>query len=367
MIKNKHIPLIKPSLPPKEEYEKMLDRIWEDRILSNRGPYHNEFMGKVSNYLDVEYSYPYVNGTIALETAIKILGIKGKEIITTPFTYVATTLAIMNTGNIPVFVDINPYDGNITSSSIKESINENTAAILPVHIYGVPCDIDDIEEIAKENDLYTIYDAAQAFGVKYNGMGIGNFGDLSIFSMHATKTFNTIEGGLICTNNPDMNRIVHLSCNFGMAENYDLIYSGSNGKFNEFQAAMGLLQLKYVDDNIKKRKNIVDVYKKYLDDDIVFTKFDDSAIKYNYTYFIIVHPKRDMILDELMKKNISSRKYFYPLTSDYSLIKDEYGKINLKNAKHVSERILAVPVYPELTEKEVKKICHIINDTIENK
>lgn len=367
---NNHIPLVKPFLPPHNEYSKMLEKIWDNRILSNRGPYHNQFMSKVSNFLDVGYAYPFVNGTIALETAIKVLNLKDTEIITTPFTYVATTLSIINTGNTPIFADVNNYDGNIDPLSIEELITPKTSAILAVHIYGQPCDIESIEEIAKKHNLYVIYDSAQAFGVKFKGKGIANYGDINIFSMHATKTFNTIEGGLICSNNPDMNRIVHLSCNFGLAENYDLIYPGSNGKFNEFQAAMGLLQLKYVNKVIEKRKQLVEEYKKHLPDYLIYTRYDREDTEYNYTYFVIIHPERDEIMNELMRKNISSRTYFSPLVSESTLVKRDFKPFvldpysELENAKSVAKDVLVIPLYYDMELKDVKRVSDVINKTL---
>jgi dTDP-4-amino-4,6-dideoxygalactose transaminase len=358
----KTIPLVKPYLPDKNKFDDFTNEIWKTSILSNRGPIHNRYLDSVKRYLKVDYAYPYVNGTVALETAIKILGIYGKEIITTPFTFVATTLAILNTGNIPVFCDVDEK-GNIDHTKIKDLISENTGAILPVHVYGEPCNIKEIEKIVYDTDIYIIYDAAHAFGTEIENRGIGNFGDISIFSTHATKVFNTIEGGLMSFNNPEFYRIAHLACNFGLDENYDLVFPGSNGKMNEFQAAMGLLQLDEIDNIIEYRKKIVEFYKSKLSDDLIFTKFDTSNVKYSYSYFIIHHENRDKIHDELIRRGITTRKYFSPLTSDYKLLKNN-REFKLDRARKISESILAIPLYYNLSIKDAEYIVKQLNKLV---
>lgn len=363
---NNFIPLVKPFLPQLHEYTKLLEQIWDNRILSNRGPFHEQLKDGVKKYLKVDYVYPYVNGTTALEIAIKMLGIKNKEIITTPFTYVATILAILNTDNIPVFCDVNEK-GNIDENLIEGLITEKTAMILPVHVYGQPVNIDKINSIAKKHDLFVVYDAAHAFGVEIDKIGIGNFGDISMFSSHATKVFHTIEGGFLSYNNPEMDRIAHLSCNFGLGENYDLVYQGSNGKMNELQAAMGLLQLKYLDENIRKRKTICDYYRDQLPKEISVTDFNDIDIKYNYQYYIIKHKDRDKIHDELLRKGIATRKYFYPIATQYSLIQSKIGIKSFPIAEKLSREVLAIPLYSELDKKSLTRIVSGINKLIKDK
>ncbi len=356
----KHIPVVKPYLPDKKKYIKYLNRIWKESWLTNFGPIHNEYINSAKNYLGVNYVYPFLNGTTSLEATISILGIKGKEIITTPFTFAATITSIINSGNIPIFIDVNINDGNIDINKIEEKITKNTAAILPVHIYGNPVDIEKIEIIAKKYDLYTIYDSAHMFGVTINNIGIGNFGDVSVFSTHATKVFHTIEGGLITFNNPEIFRISKLFSNFGFNEEYDVIYPGTNGKMNEFQASMGLCILDDLDLIISKRKNVFEFYKKYLPNDIIFTKYDNKNIHYNYIYMIIKHPNRDKIKNDLLVKNVSSRPYFYPICSEFTLIKKLYGNIEMPIALNLSKEVLAIPMYSELTENDVEYISKII-------
>lgn len=364
-MKNKYISVTEPFLPPLEEYTEYLSTIWDNKWVTNMGPFFNEYKSKVKKYLSVDGLYPTLNGTIALELAIKTLGIKGKYIITTPFTFVATTLSIINTGNFPVFCDIDPDTGNMDYKRLEEIIkgNDDIAAILPVHVYGEPVDILGIEKIASKYDLFTIYDAAHCFGTEYKGKGIGTFGNFSIFSTHATKVFNTIEGGLITYNgnNPDVDRILHLSCNFGINETYDLVYPGNNGKMNELQASMGILQLKYINSNIKKREEVVDLYKKYLNPELIFTKYNSKDVKYSYPYFIIKSDKRNKIEKELLKKGISSRKYFYPISSEFSLVKDSYDYQDMKHARILSKKVLAIPLHHNLTEEDVINISNIIN------
>jgi dTDP-4-amino-4,6-dideoxygalactose transaminase len=359
---HRNIPVVKPYLPDRAKYDKYLDELWDSRWLTNMGKFHNEYINRAKKYLDVPFIYPLLNGTAALETAIKTFGINNKEIITTPFTFVATTLAIINTGNIPVFCDVDPDTGNMDLDKAEKLITDNTAAILPVHIYGEPLDLDKLEKMCNKYDIFSIIDSAHAFGVKINEKGIGEFGDINAFSTHSTKLFHTIEGGLLTYSNPELDRIIKLSVNFGLQENYDLIYPGTNGKMNEFQCAMGLCILDDIDYLIEERKRLFDIYKKNLNEDIIFTKFNKKEVHYNYIYFIIKHPKRDLVYKNLLRKNITTRKYFNPLTSDYTLIKNMYKKNdNLPVAKNLSNEVLALPLYPGLKDSEILFICNQIN------
>lgn len=361
---NKHIPVVRPYLPDKAKYFGYLDQLWESRWLTNFGKFHNEYIDKTKAKLKVPFVHPLLNGTIALETAIKIFGIKGKEIITTPFTFVATTLAIMNTGNTPVFCDIDPLTGNINLDLVEKLITKNTAAIMPVHIYGEPIDLVKLESICNKYDLFSIIDSAHTFGVEINGVGLGNFGDMNAYSTHSTKSFHTVEGGLLTYTNPDFDRIVKLSTNFGLQENYDLIYPGTNGKMNEFQCAMGLCMLDDIDELTELRKTAVHTYIENLPSDIIFTKFARDDVKYNYIYFVINHPQRDLIYKKLLRKNITTRKYFSPLTSNYTLVQSTYGRSKLPIAEKLSNEVLALPLYPELDKEDIIMICNIINKTL---
>lgn len=353
----------KASLPKYEEYCKEIKSIWDNSWLTNNGELHNKLESELKNYLDVNNLTLFVNGHLALENAIKVLDLKG-EVITTPFTFISTTHAIARCGLTPVFCDINPEDYTIDVNKIEELITDKTSAIIPVHVYGNVCNVEEIERIAKKHNLKVIYDAAHAFGVEYKGKSIADYGDISMFSFHATKVFNTIEGGALVYQNSDYKEKLNYLKNFGITDEEHIDYIGGNAKMNEFQAAMGLCNLKYIDDNIKKRKIIYERYIELLKDikGIKLNYIQDDVTS-NYAYFPIVVQDdykltRDELYDILVSNNIYPRKYFYPISNELDIYKDCKG--NTPIARDISNKVLTLPIYPDLELENVEKICKII-------
>lgn len=366
-MKMKKILVTKTALPPFEEYCNEIKEIWNNHWLTNMGIKHETLKQELKKYLKVKNVSLYTNGHLALEAAIKGLKLSG-EIITTPFTFASTTHAITRNGIKPVFCDINLENFTIDTKKIESLITDKTTAILPVHVYGTPCDVDEIERIAKKYNLKVIYDAAHAFGVEVDSKGIANYGDVSMFSFHATKVFHTIEGGALTYNDQEYSKFFRLEKNFGIANEESVIENGGNGKMNEFQAAMGLINLKYIERGIQRRKKIVETYRKLLEDieGIIYLK-DMEGVKYNYAYFPIIIDEtrygksRNEVFEKLKEYNIFSRKYFYPLTSDFECYKNlENNKEELKNSKYISNRVMTLPLYEELELEEVEYICTAI-------
>lgn len=364
----KSIMVTKSFLPPFEEYSEEIKRIWETHWLTNMGPLHEELKDKLKEYLKVNEATLCNNGHLALEIGLKALGLpEGSEVITTPFTFASTTHALVNNGLKPVFCDIEMETYNIDAEKIENLITEKTVAIMPVHVFGNPCDVQKIENIAKKYNLKIFYDAAHAFGVEIKGKGIGQFGDISMFSLHATKVFNSIEGGVLSYNDSTLQVKLRLFKNFGITGPERVEAVGLNSKMNEFQAAMGIVNLRYIDEQIQKRKVITQRYRENLKnvDGISFLK-DLDGIKYNYSYFpIIIDEKlfgktRNELFEKLKEYNIFTRKYFYPLITDFDCYKEEYKQIKLPNAKYISERVLTLPIYGELELEEIDYICNII-------
>jgi len=364
----KPVYVTQPFLPPLDEFVPYLKEIWESKWLTNMGKYHQQFERALADYLGVKYVSLFTNGTLALVTALQSLRIAG-EVITTPYSFVATTHALHWNGIKPVFVDIEPEYCNLNPEKIEAAITPKTTAILPVHVYGNPCDVERIQQIADIYGLHIIYDCCHAFGVKINSTSICNFGDLSVLSFHATKVFTTFEGGaIICHDEKIKKRIDHLK-NFGFAGETTVIAPGINAKMNEFQAALGSLQLKYIDEMIEKRKRIADIYRKELKG-IEGIKYltDIKGVKHNYQYFpILIDSKkygrsRDEIYEELKKHNIFTRRYFFPLISQFPTYRGlpSARSENLVVAEKVTREVLCLPVYPKLEEKEIEKICLII-------
>lgn len=357
----------KSFLPPMEEYVEEIKYIWESSWLTNNGLLHNSLEQKLTNYLKVISSTLFVNGTLALETALEALNLEG-EVITTPFTFAATTHAISRKNLTPVFGDIEPNTFNLDPTKIEELITDKTSAIVPVHVFGNPCDVKAINKIANKYNLKVIYDAAHAFGVTVEGKGIGTFGDVSMFSLHATKVYNSIEGGLLTCPDQSLQRKLNLLKNFGISgpENIDTV--GTNAKMNEFQAAMGLVNLRYIESEIEKRKKIAYLYRELLTGIDGITSLEDiQGVKHNYSYFpIIVNEDfgvtRDVLHRELENYNIFTRKYFYPLCVDFACYKEEFidTKSRLPIANKVSEEILTLPIYGSLSEGEIEYICESI-------
>lgn len=358
--------ITKPTLPPLEEYKKEMSEIWESAWLTNDGYFYGEFKNKLKQYLKVENIELFVNGHLALDIAIKALELKG-EVITTPFTFASTTHAMVTNGLKPVFCDINENDFTIDVNKIEELITDKTSAIIPVHVYGNPCNVQKIDEIASKYDLKVIYDAAHCFGVELKGKSIADFGDISMFSFHSTKAFHSIEGGMLSFKNKDLIKKLYLLKNFGISGPESVELVGMNAKMNEFQALMGYLNLKYIDDNIEKRKKLVYKYRELLKEvDGIRYLEDIEGVKHNYSYFPIVIDKnifgktRDELHEKLKEYNIFTRKYFYPLITDFECYKYEYNSENTPIAKYIANRVLTLPLYSDLEIESLEKICNII-------
>lgn len=364
---NKKIFVTQPSLPPFEEISDLLADIWEKKWVTNKGEYHKKFEKELAEYLGVKYISLCASGTIALMIALKALNIEG-EVITTPFSFVATTHVLSWNNLKPVFVDIEPKSFNIDTAKIESAITPNTSAILPVHVYGNPCNVEEITKIAARHRLKVIYDACHTFGVTLKGSSILNFGDLSVLSFHATKVFNTFEGGAIISHDKETKTKIDRLKNFGFVNETTIDGIGINGKMNEFQAALGLLQLKYVDKYIQKRKSIAFQYRKELAD-IKGIRFheDFPGVKHCYPYFPIIVDKdiygksRDELYLLFKKKNIRTRRYFYPSINQitaYSNLPSAKPE-NLPVTNMVSEQILCLPIYEGLKRNQVNLICEI--------
>ena len=360
----KPIFVTEPHLPALDKFIPMLEDIWKSKWITNMGEYHLELEKALAEYLGVPYISLFTNGTIALITALQTLDITG-EVITTPFSFAATCHALHWNRIQPIFVDIEPHYFNINPDLIEMAITPDTKAILPVHVYGHPCDNEKLQGIADRHGLKLMYDAAHAFGVKEKGTSVLNYGDLSILSFHATKVYNTIEGGAIVSHDKKTKTRVDDLKNFGITDELTIVAPGINGKMNELQAAYGLLQLKEVDNLIAKRKNIAAIYKSELKGIEGIRVMDiPSEIEYNYSYFpVLIDEKkygysRDYVYDFLKSKNIFSRKYFYPLLSNiitYNKIKSA-SKENLKVANRVADEVLCLPIFPDMSDEELKYI-----------
>lgn len=365
---NKPIYVTQPFLPPLEEFMGYIKQIWGNKILTNNGPFHQQFEKELAEYLGVKYLSLFANGTLALITALQALRISG-EVITTPFSFVATTHSLWWNNIKPVFADIEPVHFNLDPGRIEAAITPQTTAIVPVHIYGNPCDVDAIQKIADTYELKVIYDAAHAFGVTLNGNSILNYGDLSVMSFHATKVFNTIEGGAIVCHDEKMKQRIDYLKNFGFADELTVVAPGINAKMNEFQAALGILQLKYIDEVIEKRKRLIAMYRELLGDiSGLYIMNNIHSIKYNYAYFPILidvdkyGETRDEVYEKLKQHNIFGRRYFYPLISQfptYSGLPSSKPK-NLLVATKIAEQVICMPIFPDLQESEIKYICKIL-------
>jgi dTDP-4-amino-4,6-dideoxygalactose transaminase len=365
------INVTKPFLPPFEEYESVIKQIWNNRWLTNNGPIHMELENEITKYLKVNQSTLFTNGHLALDIAIKSMNLKG-EVITTPFTFASTTHAIVSNKLKPVFCDINLKDFTIDVEKIEELITDKTCAIIPVHVFGYPCDVKAIEQIAKKHNLKVIYDAAHVFGVEIDEIGIGNYGDISMFSLHATKVYNSIEGGLLTFNNDTLKDKFNSYKNFGISDYESVKYVGSNAKMNEFQAAMGLVNLRYINEQIINRKIITDIYKSQLKEiEGIYMVEGKDNVKHNYAYFPIIIDEnktgisRDKLYNKLQEYNIFTRKYFYPLITDFDCYKNMYQFNDLHNAKYISDRVLILPLYGDLSHEDVLEIVDIIKHIIQ--
>ena len=370
MNTKKTITVTKPSLPSLDEYIPYLESIWESAWLTNNGQFHRELEEKLAQFLGVKYISLCSNGTLALMLALKALGIKG-EVITTPFSFVATSHAISWLSCTPVFVDVDPLTCNLDPDKIEAAITEKTSAIMPVHVYGNPCDNDKIDRLAKKYDLKVIYDAAHAFNVKKDGSSILNWGDISVLSFHATKVFNTIEGGAVICHSEEMKKKIDDLKNFGFRNETTVADIGINAKMNEVQAAMGLIQLKHVDDYINKRKKIVKWYDIGLKDIPGLDPVKITGnVESNYAYYpVMVDPaefglNRDELYEMLKSKNIYARRYFYPLISDFPMYKDlaSLQANDLLVAENIAERVICFPIYPDLEKADVDLILRLLKE-----
>lgn len=358
----------RPILPDLDELQESLEDIWETKILTNGGPKHQELEGAINSLLKVPASCLFNNGTIALITACQALRLSG-EVITTPFTFPATPHILVWNNITPVFCDIDEETMNIDEKKIESLITSKTSAILGVHVYGTPCAVDSIQEIANRYGLKVIYDAAHAFGIEINGRGIGTFGDISMFSFHATKLFHTVEGGCLTFNDVYLKPRIDLLKNFGIKNENEVILPGINGKLNEIQAAIGLLNLKHIDQEREKRKKIAEVYREELGHVPGITLLKQQQyVRPSLQYFVIrIDPSqfglsRDEVHAKLKEYNIITRKYFYPLCSDYVCYKmlPSASISNLPVANRIVHEVLSLPFYGELELDDVRVICQII-------
>lgn len=362
----KNIFVTRSSMPPYEEYIKAIKPLWDSRWLTNMGKYHHELEEKLKSYLEVEGLSLMVNGHMSLEMAIQAMNFpEGSEVITTPFTFISTTHAIVRNNLKPVFCDVKESDGTIDESKMEELITEKTVAIIPVHVYGNVCNIEAIQDIAAKYRLKVIYDAAHAFGEKYKGRGIGSYGDVSIFSFHATKVFNTIEGGAVAFSDPGIYENLYNLKNFGIRGEELVVDIGANAKMNEFCAIMGLCNLERHDEVINNRKIKFEYYCNLLDDVVGIARFSNqSDVERNYAYLpiLINEGARDELYSYLKENGIYSRKYFYPLTSDQACFKNKYRYLNLPVARELAAKVLVLPFYEELQFDEIDRICSLIKE-----
>ena len=357
----------RPSLPPLEEFIPYLEKIWESRVVTNGGRFHQELENALCKYLGVPYISLFTNGTIALVTALQALRITG-EVITTPYSFVATSHALVWNNIRPVFVDIDKETLNIDPLKIEAAITPQTTAILAVHCYGRPCDVDAIQKIADTYNLKVIYDAAHAFGVRCHCGSLLNHGDLSILSFHATKVFNTFEGGAIVCQNAKAKQQIDYLKNFGIADEVTVVAPGINGKMSEFNAALGLLQLQYIDEFIQKRRIIFFKYQEFLASVIGVQCLSDDWLKgNNFSYFPILisddYPiSRDALYEHLRHSGIFVRRYFHPLISAMSMYRSlpSASFDNLPNGREAARRILCLPIYDDLDVLEQQRICELI-------
>ena len=352
------------SLPPLEEYVEMLKPIWDSAWLTNMGAYHQEFKEKLKEYMDVPCLELFVNGHMALELALQAMKLEG-EVITTPFSFSSTTHAIVRNGLTPVFCDINREDYTMDVEMLESLITDRTSAILPVHVYGNLCDVERIQEIAKKHHLKVIYDAAHAFGEELDGQGVGQWGDASMFSFHATKVFHSIEGGAVAFGDKSLEPLFYQLKNFGITGYETVEYVGTNGKMNEFQAAMGLCNLRHVERSIEKRGILEARYReRFSGVEGIRLCRENPRVRKNHAYMPVVFDgyrlDRDQIFQTLREHNIHARKYFYPCINSYQCYRDRFKAEDTPVAADISKKVLTLPLYEDLPLEAVDRICHII-------
>lgn len=358
------IQVTRSSMPEFEEYALEIKDLWESHWLTNMGEKHKELETQLLQFLNVPNITLFTNGHLALECVIAALNLTG-EVITTPFTFASTTHAIVRNGIEPVFCDINPEDYTMDVDKLESLITDKTSAIIPVHVYGNICNVNEIEKIAKKHNLKVIYDAAHAFGVTVNGENVANFGDASMFSFHATKVFNTIEGGAVTYNNNKLAKVLYDIKNFGITGPESVEYVGGNAKMNEFQAAMGICNLRHLDKEIAKRKMVAERYVERLSNiNGIKLSSPQAGVKSNYAYFPVVFDgykmNRDEVIEKLKKEGIFARKYFYPLTNSFECYSGRFDNEKTPVAKYIAERVLTLPLYADLELESVDRICEEI-------
>ena len=368
--KGKSMPInvTRSSIPDYTEYCNEIKELWDSHWLTNMGCKHKQLEKELKEYLHTPSLTLYVNGHLALENVIAAMKLPlGSEVITTPFTFASTTHAIVRNGLKPVFCDINSEDYTMDVSKIEPLITDKTTAIVPVHVYGNMCDVEAIRKIADKYNLKVIYDAAHAFAVTYKGISSANFGDASMFSFHATKVFNTIEGGAVCYRDDALTVVLNDLKNFGIHGPESVQYVGGNAKMNEFAAAMGICNLRHLDDEIEKRRKVVEHYRSRLDGVPGIKLYViQKDVKSNYAYFPVVFDgykhNRDEIFEKLAEYEIIARKYFYPLTNNFECYAgmDGFGTDKTPVAKHIADRVLTLPLYADLALDDVDRICEII-------
>ena len=346
-----------------------LQQIWESKILTNNGPIHKEFEERIKDYIGVKYISLFSSGTSAILAALKALDIKG-EVITTPYSFVATSHSLIWSNLSPIFVDIDSETFNLNPAKIEDAVSDKTTAIMPVHCYGIPCDTERIQAIAEKHKLKVIYDAAHAFGVECDCGSLMSHGDLSVLSFHATKVFNTFEGGAIVCNDESLNAKINLLKNYGFKSESEVITEGVNFKMNEFQAAIGLLQLEHVDEYIIQRSIISETYRKAIEK-IQGLKCMTlpQVIRYNYAYFPILvednyHLSRDQLHQRLKSGGIHSRRYFYPLISQFPMYRNFPASAteNLPVATMIDSKVICLPIYPGLDNAGINRILNLLTD-----
>ncbi len=366
---NKRINVTRSSMPPYEEFIQAIKPLWDSHWLTNMGTYHNELQQRLKEYLGVQELSLMVNGHMGLEMGLQSFDFpEGSEVITTPFTFISTTHAIVRNRLVPVFCDVKLDDGTIDENKIEELITDKTVAIMPVHVYGNVCNTKVIEQIAQDYNLKVIYDAAHAFGEKVNGRGIGDFGDASVFSFHATKVFNTIEGGAVTFHDHWMYEKLYNLKNFGIRGEVIVTEVGANAKMNEMCAIMGLCNLTHIEESIAYRRRIFDKYVSAIENikGIDIFRVIKEGEENNYAYFPILvqddyEMSRDELYDKMHENDIYPRKYFYPITSDQNCFRNKYKGIPLHNARELSRRVLTLPIYEGMTEEDLQRVIEALS------
>lgn len=357
------------SMPPFDEYTREIEPLWESHWLTNMGQKHQQLEDDLRAYLGVENVSLFVNGHSALECVLEAmdLGSDGRrKVITTPYTFASTTHAIVRTGLEPVLADIDPHSYTLDPAQVEALIDDETCAIVPVHVYGNLCDVDALAALAREHDLKLVYDAAHAFGVTRNGVSSAAFGDASMFSFHATKVFNTIEGGAVCFGDPALGPLLEQWKNFGITSQEDVEYVGGNAKMNEFAAAMGICNLRHLPGEIAKRKHVTEHYRARLEGQRGVVLCDPQpGVTSNYAYFPVVFEDdfgatRDEVFETLHEHEIYSRKYFYPLVSDYACYEGRFDSSLTPVARHYADRVLTLPMFADLTDADIDRICDAV-------